>query len=100
MLSPLFTMIELNSSFWVRAKLNPSITKSLIKGFSGSLVYTLQSIFTSGLSEVPINFEYTIVYFSFFISSDKTAIFASVYPTKRPEKLFKKLPEILDSKNL
>ena len=82
--------MELNSSFWVRARLKPSIIKSLIKGFSGSFVYTRQSIFTSGLSEVPISFEYTIVYFSFYTSSDKTAILASEYPTSRPEKLFKK----------
>ena len=53
--------IEENSSFWVRAKLRPSIIKSLIKGFSGFLVYILQSIFTSGLSDVPINILLTIV---------------------------------------
>ena len=90
-ISPLLEFkIDLNSSFCVLAKLNPSIIKSLINKFSGSFVYTLQSILTSGLSDVPINFEFTIVYFSFLISSDNTAIFASVYPTKRPEKLFKK----------
>ena len=82
--------MELNSSFCVRARLKPSIIKSLIKGFSGSFVYTRQSILISGLSEVPTSFENTMVYFSFFISSDKTAILASEYTTNRLEKLFKK----------
>ena len=53
--------IEANSSFWVLAKLKPSMIRSLIKGFSGFFVYTLQSIFTSGLLDVPMSKLLTIV---------------------------------------
>ena len=52
---------DANSSFWVLARLRPSMIKSLIKGFSGSLVYILQSIFISGLSSVAFNVLLTIV---------------------------------------
>ena len=86
----LFTIIELNSSLCVLARLRPSIIRSLIKGFSGSIVYTLQSIATSGLFEVANNLLFTIVYFSFFTSSEITTIFASLYSTNLLEKLFKK----------
>ena len=82
--------MELNSSFWVLAKLKPSITRSLIRGFSGFFVYTLQSIETSGLDDVANSLLFTIVYFSFFTSSDITTIFAFLYSTNRLEKLFKK----------
>ena len=61
MLPSLVFKTDANSSFWVLAKLSPSIIKSLIKGFSTSLVYILQSIFISGLSLVAFNVLLTIV---------------------------------------
>ena len=48
-------------SFCVLARLKPSTIKSLIKGFSGFLVYILQSIFISGPPSTGETFELTIV---------------------------------------
>ena len=49
-LPSLLAIIELNSSLCVLARLNPSMTKSLIKGFR-DLLYKLSNRLTSGLSE-------------------------------------------------
>ena len=67
MLPSLVFKTDENSSFWVLAKLSPSIIKSLIQGFSTSVVYILQSIFISGLSLVAFNVIITIVEFLFNI---------------------------------
>ena len=56
------------------------------KYFAGHSLGEYSALTCSGV----ISFENTMVYFSFFTSSDKTAILASEYPTKRLEKLFKK----------
>ena len=61
--------MEVNSSFCVLARLRPSTIKSLIKGLSGFLVYTRQSIFISGWDLVSNIYEFTIVVVSLFCSA-------------------------------